>query len=73
MSKTCNRCGECCHRGDFWQYSEHPKIKALLPHVKRREDGRCAMLIGGNICLIEALLGRGAKPDICKKYVCEGC
>ena len=74
--KRCKRCGKCCHRGDFWQYSYHEAIFSLVKKLRKQgkafaEEGRCQMLVGENICFLEAIFGRDAKPEVCKEYVCE--
>ncbi len=69
---SCDRCGKCCNRGDFWYMSEHPLIKRLWMESKpQSEEGRCVMLNTDNECMIEKYLGRDAKPDVCKEYNCK--
>jgi len=77
----CKQCGKCCHRGDFWQHSNHQFVKYLATalrckgsFVRRKllaDEGPCLMLTNHNFCAIEITLGRDAKPDICKEYECE--
>ena len=77
INPKCKRCGKCCHRGDFWQLSEHPKVKSFANEFSiHEEDGPCLMFRPerGSIksyCLIEKLLGYDAKPNVCKEYNCE--
>jgi len=75
MSK-CKQCGKCCHRGDFWQTSEHPFLQALAQQFRQEgfnmtENGMCLMLSQGNECLIEKHFGVKYKPKVCREYFCE--
>ena len=70
----CNRCGKCCNRGDFWQYSKHPlimRLGAMIPAVNISHENQCLCFEAPNTCLIEKYLGKEAKPDICNQYDCK--
>ncbi len=67
----CEQCGKCCHRGDFWQYSQHPLMQAIYQKMSyTKESGQCLML-EDNLCLIEKHLGKQHKPNICNTYDCK--
>lgn len=67
----CQRCGKCCHRGDFWYLTKHPLIAAIATmQFKSNDEGPCLMLDGKD-CMIEKYLGKEAKPDVCNEYDCK--
>ncbi len=75
----CARCGGCCQRGDMWQYSENETVKKLVKELRAKkfiflDRCDCGMLlvgsVGDNTCILEALLGRDAKPKACREYNC---
>ena len=69
----CQKCGKCCHRGDFWQLSKHPMIVEFAYNKnlnKINSEGVCLMLDGTD-CMIEKYLGKSAKPEVCNAYDCS--
>ncbi len=75
---TCERCGKCCNRGDFWQMSENTAIRAFAASLRSvgkqfSGDGRCGALCGvdSDICFVEFMFGKTAKPRVCREYDCK--
>jgi len=74
---TCKRCGKCCYLGNYWQGSSDPLIKELAERFRvsgRRFKMNTKCLFfdeEDKVCLIQSIFGYDAKPEECKKYLCE--
>jgi hypothetical protein len=73
----CVRCGHCCMAvgRHFWthgDFSKYPELQKLAETRTDTDEGLpCEMLQmkdGIAACKIELLYGKGAKPEVCRKY-----
>jgi hypothetical protein len=69
---SCDRCGTCCGKFGMWVESPHPLMQRFLVLLNDRavKAGCCPFCID-NICWLEKYLGRDAKPEVCRDYLCE--
>jgi hypothetical protein len=67
---TCTCCGACCQTRHMWLLSSDPMIRAIAGSMTPSpQEGSCDMYDGD--CMLEKYLGREAKPEICRNYLCE--
>ena len=70
----CQRCGNCCitlTQNDFWKTNLDEFQKAQVQQAIGYKCDAYVIENGVGICLVEKLLGAGAKPKECRDYFCE--